>query len=187
MSDRADNQTWVLLLRGINVNPATKVAMADLRALLEGLGYADVRTLLQSGNVVLRSAMRPVVVPIEAAISSETGVKSRVVALSAREFAGIASANPLLDDGTIPGRDDLSKMVITFLDGEIVPSELDRPSDADLAPERLVIMPRAIYQWCPLGILHSQLGPAWWRQLGPVVTSRNARTVGRILAALDLG
>ena len=44
--------SYVLLLRGINVNPTTKVAMADLRSLLVSLGYEDVRTLLQSGNVV---------------------------------------------------------------------------------------------------------------------------------------
>ncbi len=40
------------LLRGVNVGPAKRVAMADLRALVEGLGYTDVRTLLNSGNVV---------------------------------------------------------------------------------------------------------------------------------------
>jgi uncharacterized protein (DUF1697 family) len=177
MTDR-----WIVLLRGINVNPSTKIAMADLRALLTGLGYADVVTLLQSGNVLLTAAKRPAVQPIEAAILSETGVKSRVVVLSVKEFASIASANPLLDIS-----DDLSKMVITFLDGDIVPADVDRPSDADLAPERLVITPRAIYQWCPLGILQSQLKPAWWRQFAPVATTRNVRTVNRILAAADLG
>lgn len=187
MTDRADKQKWVLLLRGINVNPTTKVAMADLRALLTGLGYADVVTLLQSGNVLITSAERPPVAPIEAAIHSETGVKSRVVVLSVKEFASIASANPLLEDPAIQERDDLSKLVVTFLDGDIVPAEVNRPSDADLAPERLVITPRAIYQWCPDGILQSQLKPAWWRQFAPVATARNVRTVNRILAAADLG
>jgi uncharacterized protein (DUF1697 family) len=164
------------------VNPTTKVAMADLRALLTDLGYADVRTLLQSGNVLLSSSRRPAVGPIEAAISSETGVRSRVVVLSLKEFSAIASANPLLDES-----DDLSKMVITFLDGDIVPAEVERPTDAELAPERLVVTPRAIYQWCPLGILQSKLKPSWWRQFGPVATTRNVRTVNRIMAAADLG
>jgi uncharacterized protein (DUF1697 family) len=170
----------VLLLRGINVNPTTKVAMGDLRALLADLGYEDVHTLLQSGNVVLSSSRRPAVGPIEAAIASTTGVRSRVVVLALAEFKAIAAANPLLDIS-----DDLSKMVVTFLDGDIVPDEIERPSDADLAPERLVIRPRAIYQWCPAGILQSQLKPAWWRQLGPVATTRNVRTVNRILAAAE--
>lgn len=170
--------SYVLLLRGINVNPTTKVAMADLRSLLGALGYEDVRTLLQSGNVLLTSPKRPAVGPIESAIASETGVRSKVVVLSLAEFTAIAKANPLLD-----ASDDLSKMVITFLSDDIVPSEVERPSDADLAPERLVITKRAVYQWCPAGILQSQLKPAWWRQFGPVATTRNVRTVNRILAA----
>ncbi len=177
--------SYVLLLRGINVNPTTKVAMGDLRALLVALGYEDVRTLLQSGNVLLSAPTRPAVAPIEAAIASETGVGSKVVVLSLAEFASIARANPLVDDPTIQERDDLSKMVITFLGGDIVPGEIDRPSDVDLAPERLVITPRAIYQWCPAGILQSQLKPAWWRQFGPTLTARNVRTVNRILAAAE--
>jgi uncharacterized protein (DUF1697 family) len=157
--------------------------MSDLRALLIGLGYEDVRTLLQSGNVLLSSPKRPAVAPIESAIASETGVRSKVVVLSVDEFRAIAEANPLLDDPAIQERNDLSEMVITFLDGDIVPGEIERPSDADLAPERLVITPRALYQWCPDGILQSRLKPAWWRQFGPVTTTRNARTVTRILAA----
>jgi uncharacterized protein (DUF1697 family) len=177
--------SYVLLLRGINVNPTTKVAMSDLRALLVALGYEDVRTLLQSGNVLLSSPKRPVVGPIESAIASETGVRSRVVVLSLAEFTAIAEANPLSDDPAIQERDDLSKMVITFLGGDIVPGEIDRPSDANLAPERLVVEARAIYQWCPAGILQSQLKPAWWRQIGPVATARNVRTVNRILAAAE--
>jgi hypothetical protein len=47
--------TYVVLLRGINLGSKRRVAMADLRELLEGLGYDDVRTHLQSGNVVLRT------------------------------------------------------------------------------------------------------------------------------------
>ena len=175
--------SYLLLLRGINVNPTTKVAMADLRSLLGALGYEDVRTLLQSGNVLLSSPKRPTVEPIESAIAAETGVRSKVVVLSLAEFTSIADANPLLDVPAIQERDDLSKLVITFLSDDIVPSVIERPSDADLAPERLVITKRAVYQWCPAGILQSQLKPAWWRQFGPVATTRNVRTVNRILAA----
>jgi uncharacterized protein (DUF1697 family) len=172
--------TWIVLLRGINVNPSTKVAMSDLRALLGELGYRDVRTLLQSGNVVLSSPKRPAVAPIEASIASVTGVRSKVVVLSLEDFRAIADANPLLDIS-----DDLSKMVVTFLDGDIDPRKIDRPSEADLAPERLVITKRALYQWFPDGILKSRLKPSWYRQFGSTLTARNVRTVNRILAAAD--
>ena len=44
---------------------------------------------------------------------------------------------------------------------------------------------RAVYQWCPLGVSKSRVKPAFWRSLGPVATTRNQRTVDRILAELD--
>jgi uncharacterized protein (DUF1697 family) len=182
MTDKSDT-TWVVLLRGINVHPSTKVAMADLRSLLVGLGYQDVRTLLQSGNVLLSSPKRPAVPPIESAITADTGVRSKVVVLSLKEFAAIAAANPLLDGSAEEPRDDLSKMVITFLGEDIDPTSVERPPDGDLAPEVLVIRPNAIYQWLPLGVLGSKLKPTWWKQFDPVVTARNVRTVNRILDA----
>jgi uncharacterized protein (DUF1697 family) len=178
MTDKAQAHRWVLLLRGINVNPTTRLAMADLRSLLGTLGYGDVQTLLQSGNVLLSSGDRPATSPIEAAIASETGVKSKPLVLSLPEFRAIADANPLVDAG-----DDLSKLIVTFLDDDIDPAAIERPSDAELAPERLVIHPRAIYQWVPDGVLQSTLKPAWWRQIGPLATARNVRTVNRILDA----
>jgi uncharacterized protein (DUF1697 family) len=168
----------VLLLRGINVNPTTRVAMADLRDIMTGLGFTRVGTVLQSGNVILDSEKVPDVAAVESAIAEGTGVKSRVVVLALKEFRELVEANPLLDVS-----DDLSKLVITFLDGDIAPAEIERPTDADLAPERLVVTARAIYQWCPLGTLQSQLKPAWWRQFGPVATTRNVRTAQRILEA----
>jgi uncharacterized protein (DUF1697 family) len=171
---------YVILLRGINVNPSTRVSMGDLRDILAGLGYAGVRTILQSGNVILDSAGRPDADTLESAIGLGTGVHSRVIVLSLSEFRALVETNPLRDVG-----DDLSKLVITFVGDDIVPAEVERPTDAALAPERLVITARAVYQWCPAGILHSQLRPAWWRQFGPVATTRNVRTANRILEAAE--
>lgn len=179
MADKKPTR-FVLLLRGINVNPTTRVAMADLRTIVADLGFERVITILQSGNVIADSRAAPDVAAIETAIASGTGVTSQLVVLTLDELRALAAANPLLDVS-----DDLSKMVITFLAGDVVPSKIDRPTDAELAPERLVLTKRAIYQWCPDGILKSKLKPAWWRQFDPVATTRNVRTVNRILDAAD--
>jgi uncharacterized protein (DUF1697 family) len=175
------SQRFILLLRGINVNPTTRVSMADLRDILTGLGYASVRTILQSGNVILDAPEAPDVATLEAAIASRTGVKSSVVVLSVREFRALVDANPLLD-----ADEDRSRLAITFLAGDIVPSRVDRPTESELEPERLVVTKRAIYHWYPDGFLKSKLKAAWWRQFDPVTTARNVRTVDRILAAADL-
>jgi uncharacterized protein (DUF1697 family) len=70
--------THVALLRGINVGKAKRVGMADLRALVEGLGYRDVRTLLNSGNVVFavpKSARGEPAARIETAIARSSGFR----------------------------------------------------------------------------------------------------------------
>src|SRR5262245_20039344 len=82
--------TFIALLRGINVGKAKRVAMADLRKLIEGLGYGDVRTLLNSGNVVFtgpRSAEKDAAAKIEKAMTAKLGVSSKVTVIDASELA----------------------------------------------------------------------------------------------------
>src|SRR5215831_6579505 len=90
--------TMVALLRGINVGKAKRISMADLKALVEGLGYRNVRTLLNSGNVVFTgtSAADPVKVAkrIERALEPKTGVSSRVTVITAAEVAHAVEKNP---------------------------------------------------------------------------------------------
>ena len=101
------NGRHVALLRGINVGKAKRVAMADLRALVESLGYSDVSTLLNSGNVVFTvpaSERTPIGPRLEKAIATKLGVTSRVTVLTAREVADAIAGNPLLDVARDPSR-----------------------------------------------------------------------------------
>ena len=94
------------LLRGINVGRANRVAMADLRSTFEGLGCVDVRTVLNSGNVVFtsKSASPTSSARIEKAIAARLGVSTRVTVLTAEEFAAIVAGNPLLPLASDPSR-----------------------------------------------------------------------------------
>ncbi|WP_172582216.1 DUF1697 domain-containing protein [Subtercola boreus] len=109
----ADPQHYVGLVRGINVGGNNRITMADFRAVFEGLGYMEVATLLQSGNVVFAAA-RPLVLAdvaaIEAAFAAAAGFRAGFVVLSAAHFLSVLDANPLLAVGT-----DLSRLVVTFL------------------------------------------------------------------------
>src|SRR2546430_842476 len=90
----------VALIRGINVGRAKRVAMADLRALVEDLGYADVRTLLNSGNVVFttrRAAPSNAAARMEKALAARLAVSARVTVITAGELAAAVAENPLLD------------------------------------------------------------------------------------------
>src|SRR6187455_453211 len=88
----------VALLRGINVGTAKRVAMADLRELVEGLGFGDVRTLLNSGNVVFTAKGKAAVdaaARIEQGLTTRCGVSARVTVVSAAELAEAVARNPL--------------------------------------------------------------------------------------------
>jgi len=95
--------THIALLRGINLGGRNKVAMADLRALVTGLGHTDVSTYIQSGNVVFTA--RPgapdtsaIADEMATAIASDLGVKSPVVVLTASELSEAVAANPFGDE-----------------------------------------------------------------------------------------
>src|SRR5262245_59517957 len=99
--------TLIALLRGINVGKAKRVAMSDLRKLVEKRGYSDVRTLLNSGNVVLKSSSADTAKAskrIEQALFDGTGVSARVLVVSAEELAAAVKENPLLKVADNPSR-----------------------------------------------------------------------------------
>ncbi|WP_431277023.1 DUF1697 domain-containing protein [Leifsonia poae] len=151
-------------------------------AAFEEAGFSEVKTFLASGNVVFDAPSAPAAAEtkrVEKGIAERSGVKARVLLLPEARFRRIAAANPLLDDG-----DDFSKLMVTFLDGE-VPSSIESPDADAIAPELVRFGDRAIYQWCPLGVSKSKLKPAFWKQAGEVATGRNWRTVLKLLEELD--
>jgi uncharacterized protein (DUF1697 family) len=171
--------TVVALLRGINVGRAKRVSMADLREVVTSLGHTDVRTVLQSGNVVFtaRGAVDSgAAAALEQALLDATGVQASVLLVPAEDLAAIAAANPLRDITT-----DASRGFVTFLSRPLEPVLVPAPDEDVLAPEVLVVAERAVYQWCPDGALATKVPPAWWRQLDQVVTTRNWRTVQRLV------
>lgn len=170
----------VALLRGINVGRAKRVAMADLRAVVEGLGYGEVRTVLNSGNLVFsapgeaadRAAQR-----IEAALPDALGVSSKVTGLNAEALAAIVAENPLMIGVGSP-----SRLMVVFLARAAERSKLDSLVGCDWSPDALGLGSRAAYLWCPQGFLVSRLAEAAGRALGPSATTRNWGTVMKLHA-----
>jgi uncharacterized protein (DUF1697 family) len=172
----------VALLRGINVGTAKRIAMADLRRVFEGLGYTDVRTVLQSGNVVFDAPHlldTEVSTQLQTAIADDTGVTSRVLVVPADRFLEIVRNNPFADAA------DPSRMLVTFLDSPLDESRVVRPSDDELAPERIVITREAVYQWIPDGLLQSRIILPSPTKSPVLATGRNLRTVTRIVALVS--
>lgn len=175
----------VALIRGINVGRAKRVAMADLRELVEGLGYGDVRTLLNSGNVVFSvpgSARKNHAARIEEAITERLGLSARVTVLTADELAGVVADNPLGKLATDPTR-----LLVTFLIDLADRKGLLPLTRQKWAPEALGLGKRASYVWCPRSMLESPLFAAVTRALGDGATTRNWATVTKLNALVGSG
>jgi uncharacterized protein (DUF1697 family) len=155
--------------------------MADLRTLFEGLGYRDVRTLLNSGNVVFTVSghrKADVSARIEEAIERQLGVISRVSVLTAEELADALRDNPLASTGRDPSR----LLVMAARDAKAL-TRLKPLLAERWAPEALAIGARVAYLWCPAGISESRLWTAANRVLDDTGTARNLATMTKILAA----
>jgi len=177
--------THVALLRGINVGKAKRVPMADLRALIEGLGYAGARTLLNSGNAVFHAPGVPAgeaAARVEHALVERLGVSSRVVVVTTEELGKIVQENPLLERAT-----DHSRFMVGFV---VDPADLGRlhsPAGADWAPAALALGSLAAYLWLPGGLIDSPLAQAVGRALGDRLTMRNWTTTTKLLALARSG
>jgi uncharacterized protein (DUF1697 family) len=172
--------THVALIRGINVGRAKRIAMADLRALVEDLGYRDVRTLLNSGNVVFttpRAVRGDAATRIEKAMTTRLGVSARVTVLTSAELASVVARNPL---GKVAR--DPSRTLVAVLRDPKDRSRLAPLARQDWAPEALAIGARVAYLWCPKGSLDGPLWTAVGRALGDAVTTRNWATMSRLEA-----
>jgi uncharacterized protein (DUF1697 family) len=176
-------RSHVALLRGINVGKAKRVAMADLRALVADLGYRDVRTLLNSGNVVFtapRAARGDPAARIERAIAARLKLTSRVTVLEAAEVRATLRNNPLLDVA-----DDPSRLMVTFLARPADRARLKPLAREDWKPEAFALGARVAYLWCPRGILESRVAAEIDRLLGDAITTRNWATVLKLDALVN--
>ncbi len=171
----------IAFIRGINVGRNKRIAMADLRDLIADLGHTNVRTLLNSGNVLFQSK-RPNVAQmaasIEAAISARCGFSAAVTVTTAQALDLIVSEDPLLQMV-----DDHARHLVAFVTH---PKHLEalRPMlKESWTPDALAVTKRAAYLWCAAGILDSKLLLAFSRKAGATVTTRNWATVLKLHAA----
>jgi uncharacterized protein (DUF1697 family) len=173
----------VALLRGVNVGRAKRVQMADLRALFETLGYGDVRTLLNSGNVTFTVANRRTVgeaARIERAIADRLGVATRVTVLTAKELAEAIRENPLAAVVMNP-----SRMLVMALQDVKAVAAVKALLVERWAPEVLALRKQTAYLWCANGIAAGRLWTAVERAVGDGGTARNLATMTRLLAMTD--
>ncbi len=171
----------VALLRGINVGGRAKLPMADLRAIATELGYEQVATYIQSGNLVLSSADAAAKVErnLAAAIAKGTDVAPAVIVRTRTQLAKVVRGNPFEARG-----DDPSLTHVVFMAGP-AKAGLAEVDLATYAPEDAIAVGKDLYLHLPGGVGRSKLAADLGRQKGAVGTMRSWRTVTKLLDMAD--
>jgi uncharacterized protein (DUF1697 family) len=169
--------TRLALLRGINVGGKNKLPMRDLAVMFEDAGCENVRTFIQSGNVIFTAASsvsKGLAGVVASKIEDRFGYKVPVILRTAQQLRDVVSNNPF------PGAEDI--LHVMFL--------ADRPSAAKIAaldpkrsaPDAFIVRGQEIYLHLPIGVRDTKLTNAWFdSKLGTVSTGRNWRTVTKLL------
>ena len=173
----------VALFRGINVGTAKRIAMADLRKLMEALGYRDVQTLLNSGNVVFdgaaganaKHAQR-----IRDAVAKKLRVDALVVVKSGQEMAAVVAGNKLAAIASNP-----SLLLVALTSDAKALGSLAALAKAH--PGVFHLGKDAAYAWCPEGSLKSKVGVALLKVLADAGTTRNWATIEKLHGMLQGG
>jgi uncharacterized protein (DUF1697 family) len=171
--------TYVVLLRGVNVGGNRPLPMAALRDVLTAAGHADVRTYVQSGNVVLRTraSASSVAAGVRGLIAEEFGMDVPTVVRTAAEMAEVAAHNPFVRPGADPAR----QLHVAFLEDRPTPAGAAALDPRRAAPEELHVRGREVYLWCPDGFGRSKVMVGVERALGTAATVRNWRTVTELV------
>ena len=169
----------IALLRGVNVGGNGKVKMDELRAVCEGMGLRDVRTYIQSGNIVFRSKAEDVGSRLEKEIERVFGVRTFVVLRTAAEMRTVTERNPF------PGVDP-KKLLILFLCLVPTAAAVEAVRRMQISPEELHVIGCEMYIHFPLGQGVSKLPMAKIEKtLGTAGTGRNWNTVNALLTMAE--
>jgi uncharacterized protein (DUF1697 family) len=175
------NGTYVALLRGINVGGNNKLLMKDLAALCGACGCADVRTYIQSGNVIFGckpAAAEKVGAKIAARITADFGLTVPVILRSAEELARVAEASPFL----VPGK-AVDRQYVMFLADTPAPAKVAALDPQRSPGDEFAVVGREIFLHLPNGAGRSKLTSAYFdAKLSTISTARNWRTLLTLIA-----
>jgi uncharacterized protein (DUF1697 family) len=171
-----------VFLRGINVGTGNRIAMTDLAAVVSSVDVTDVRTLLNSGNVVGTSRAEPdaLAARVSTALREQVGLTVDVVVRTDDEIDAVVALDPLAQIAAHP-----SRYLVTFLEREPGPDAVARLGAADTGDDVWQLHGRELYLWLPTGVADSQVQKLLVKKvLGVTWTGRSWSTVLKVQAAL---
>lgn len=173
---------YISMLRGINVSGSNKVRMTDLKLLYEELGFNEVITYIQSGNVIFKSSLKTTDLiltnKIEHAITDKFKLNVPVIIRSINELKNIISSNPFLKENDI----NIEKLHVTFLAQKPQGETVEKIKVSDYLPDKFNLIEKEIYLYCPNGYGNTKLTNTFFEnKLKVKATTRNWRTTNKLL------
>ncbi len=178
---------YIVLLRGINVGGKNKLKMADLRAMLEAMNFADVQTYIQSGNIIFECAETPnstLEERIKTQIMETFGYDIPVLALTMDELQNIFSNNPFLTKRN----EDITKLHVTILKQTPDNERVDSIKDIKHKADEFEIKNKLIYLFCPDGYGRIKFTNNFFEsKLKVQATTRNWKTITKLVELSNIG
>lgn len=172
--------TYLALFRGINIGGHNKLPMKELVESLEEIGCKNIRTYIQSGNVIFDTSCRnrsKLSSDISQVILKRFGIAPKVMLLTAAELQEAIADNPFpLDDG--------KALHFLFLTEPPDKPDIERLTELKADSETFMLGDRVFYLYAPEGVGRSKLAMAIERCLGVETTGRNWNTVSRLASML---
>jgi uncharacterized protein (DUF1697 family) len=174
-------ETYIAILRGINVSGKKLIKMEELRIHLQDIKLKDVKTYIQSGNIVFNyptTNQKELATLISDKIKKEYGFDVPVIVLNQLELKYISENNPFINERN----EDTSKLAVTFLSEEADADKSIALYTLNDSPNEFIIVGKVIYLLCPNGFSNSKLTINFIEnKLKLTASSRNWNTVVKLL------
>ncbi len=175
-------ETFISILRGINVSGHRKIPMVDLKSLYEKSGFKDVITYIQSGNVIFKTDKKftneSLGKILEKKINEKFNLDVPVIMRQLEEMKNILSINPFLKINNV----NIEKLHVTFLDKIPSLSELQKIKEYDYSPDKFIINDKEVFLYCPGGYGKTKLSNNFYEnKLKVRATTRNWKTINKLV------
>ncbi len=170
---------FIAVLRGINVSGKNMIKMPNLVKTFEDLGFADVNTYLQSGNILFRSGEKNTdwEQKIRHQIDKDFGLSVPVIVFSHEYLQRIREENPFTGKTGI----DQNKLHVTFLSEEPSRENFEKIKAEQYLPDEFILRDKVIYLFCPAGYGNTKLHNNFFEnKLKVMATTRNWNTVNKL-------
>ena len=174
---------FVAILRGINVGGRRKLPMSDLKELFQNLGYFEVKTYIQSGNVIFSAEAeeKEIEKAVENAIFEAFNFEVPVICRSAEEFKQSASKNPFFEDAAV----EIERLHLTFLKELPEQTKVEKLKEYNFYPDEFLVSEKDIYIYCSGKYSDSKLSNSFFEnKLKVPATTRNWKTVLKLAEGL---